>query len=230
MAGRHPRTGAARRGRHPIYLKLQFENTAAYSHGSPLPHIVVVSTFLFVFPGGAGATLSLALLLLRSKSARLKKIAYAAIGPSLINTNEPLILGVPLVFNAYLAIPFLVAPGVLATTTYLAMKTGFVRAPAFYVPSSIPTVISVVLATFDWRALALAYEHRAGNRDLRAVRAVVGTGRVRQRRRTPARSRGSRRTGMIDTILAGVDVEPRVRAAAERAAVFSNAATWRACA
>ncbi len=140
----------------PIYLKLQFVNTAAYSHGDPLPHIVVVSTFLFVFPGGAGATLPLALLLLRSKSTRLKKIAYAAIGPSLINTNEPLILGVPLVFNAYLAIPFVVAPGVLATTTYVAMKTGLVNAPAFYVPSPIPTLISVVLATFDWRALVLA--------------------------------------------------------------------------
>jgi len=141
----------------PIYLKLQFENTAASAaHVSPLPHIVVVSTFLFVFPGGAGATLSLAILLLRSKSARLKKVAYAALGPSIINTNEPLILGVPLVFNAYLAIPFLVAPGVLATTTYLAMRTGLVNAPAFYVPSSIPTPISVVLATFDWRALVLA--------------------------------------------------------------------------
>jgi PTS system cellobiose-specific IIC component len=140
----------------PIYLKLQFANTAAYSHAAPLPHIVVVSTFLFVFPGGAGATLSLALLLLRSKSARLKKIAYASLGTSIINTNEPLILGVPLVFNAYLAIPFLVAPGVLATTTYLAMRFGLVHAPAFYVPSSIPTLISVVLATFDWRALVLA--------------------------------------------------------------------------
>ncbi len=140
----------------PIYLKLQFANTAAYSHGTPLPHIVVVSTFLFVFPGGAGATLALALLLLRSKSPRLKKIAYASIGPSIINTNEPLILGVPLVFNPYLAIPFLLAPGVLATTTYFAMKVGFVHAPAFYVPSSIPTLISVVLATFDWRALVLA--------------------------------------------------------------------------
>jgi PTS system cellobiose-specific IIC component len=140
----------------PIYLKLQFANTAAYSHGEPLPHLVVVSTFLFVFPGGAGATLPLALLLLRSKSLRLRKIAYAALGPSLINTNEPLILGVPLVFNPYLAIPFVVAPGVLATTTYLALRVGLVHPPAFYVPSSIPTLISVVLATFDWRALVLA--------------------------------------------------------------------------
>ncbi len=140
----------------PIYLKLQFANTAEYSHGAPLTHIVVVSTFLFVFPGGAGATLSLALLLLRSKSTRLKKIAYAAIGPSLINTNEPLILGVPLVFNAYLAIPFLLAPSVLATTTYFAMRVGLVNPPAFYVPSSVPTIISVFLATFDWRSLVLA--------------------------------------------------------------------------
>jgi PTS system cellobiose-specific IIC component len=96
------------------------------------------------------------LLLLRSKSPRLKKIAFAAIGPSIVNTNEPLILGVPLVFNAYLAIPFVVAPGVLATLTYLAMKVGLVHAPAFYVPSPIPTLISVVLATLDWRALILA--------------------------------------------------------------------------
>ncbi|GAC1421096.1 MAG: PTS sugar transporter subunit IIC [Candidatus Velthaea sp.] len=139
----------------PIYLKLQFANTAAYSHGDVLPHIVVVSTFLFVFPGGAGATLPLALLLLRSKSSRLKKIAYASIGPSLINTNEPLLLGVPLIFNPYLAIPFLVAPAVLVTTTYLAMKFGLVHYPAFYVPSSIPSVISVVLATLDWRAVIL---------------------------------------------------------------------------
>jgi len=140
----------------PIYLKLQFDNTAAALAHHPLPHLVVVSTFLFVFPGGAGATLPLALLLLRSKSGRLKKIAYAAIGPSLINTNEPLILGLPLVFNPYLAIPFLLAPLVLVNTTYFAMKFGAVAWPAYYIPSSVPTVISVFLATVDWRAVVLA--------------------------------------------------------------------------
>jgi len=139
----------------PNYLKLQFDNTAAALAHHPLPHLVVVSTFLFVFPGGAGATLPLALLLLRSKSGRLKKIAYAAIAPSLINTNEPLILGLPLVFNPYLAIPFLAAPATLVTTTYVAMKIGAVAWPAYYVPSSVPTVISVVLATVDWRAVVL---------------------------------------------------------------------------
>jgi len=140
----------------PVYLKLQFANTAAALQHHPLPHLVVVSTFLFVFPGGAGATLPLALLLLRSKSARLKKIAFAAIAPSIINTNEPLLLGVPLVFNPYLAIPFLAVPMVLVTTTYFSMKFGLVAPPAYYIPSSIPTVISVFLATVDWRAIVLA--------------------------------------------------------------------------
>ncbi len=140
----------------PIYLKLQFENTAAALAHHPLPHIVVVSTFLFVFPGGAGATLPLAVLLLRSKSGRLKKIAYAALGPSLINTNEPLLLGLPLVFNPYLAIPFVLAPLILVNTTYFAMKFGAVAYPAYYIPSSVPTVISVFLATVDWRAIVLA--------------------------------------------------------------------------
>jgi PTS system cellobiose-specific IIC component len=36
------------------------------------------------------------------------------------------------------------------------MRIGLVHAPAFYVPSSIPTLISVVLATFDWRSVILA--------------------------------------------------------------------------
>jgi len=139
----------------PIYLNLQLLNTAEALHHQPLEHIVVVSTFLFVFPGGAGATLPLTILLLRSKSSRLRKVALAGIVPSLFNTNEPILLGIPLVFNPYLAIPFLLAPAVLVTTTYIAMATNLVSKPAYYIPSSVPTVISVFLATLDWRAVVL---------------------------------------------------------------------------
>jgi len=139
----------------PIYLNLQLLNTAEALHHQPLEHIVVVSTFLFVFPGGAGATLPLTILLLRSKSSRLRKVALAGIAPSLINTNEPILLGIPLVFNPYLAIPFLLAPAALVTTTYLAMATNLVSKPAYYIPSSVPSVVSVFLATLDWRAVVL---------------------------------------------------------------------------
>ena len=139
----------------PVYLTLQLQNTAAFSNHDPLPHVVVVSTFLFVFPGGAGATLPLVLLLLFSRAARLRKVARLTVVPAIFNLNEPLLFGLPVVFNPFLCIPFVIAPAVLATITYIAMRVGFVRPPIFYVPSSLPTFASTYLATFDWRAVVL---------------------------------------------------------------------------
>ena len=139
----------------PLYLALQAQNTQAFIAHQPLPHIVVVSLFLFVFPGGAGGTLPLAVLLLRSRIQRLRQTGRVAIVPAFFNINEPLIFGAPIVFNPYLAIPFIVVPMVLATTTYVAVALQWVARPAMYVPSSIPTLISTYLATYDLRAIVL---------------------------------------------------------------------------
>jgi cellobiose PTS system EIIC component len=139
----------------PVYLHLQLQNTDAFAHHLPLPHLVVVSTFLFVFPGGAGATLPLVLLLLRSRVPRLRTFAYATILPSLLNVNEPVIFGLPLAYNPVLAVPFVLVPVVLACTTYAAMALGWVARPAFYVPSTVPAFANTFVATLDWRACAL---------------------------------------------------------------------------
>lgn len=139
----------------PVYFTLQMQNTDAFSAHRALPHIVVVSLFLFVFPGGAGATLPLAALLALSKAGRLRKIGRLTLGPALFNINEPLVFGLPLVLNPFLAVPFNVAPVVLATLTYFAMAHDWVARPALYFPSSIPTFVSTYLATFDVRAIAL---------------------------------------------------------------------------
>jgi PTS system cellobiose-specific IIC component len=139
----------------PVYLTLQLQNTDAFSRHAPLPHIVVVSLFLFVFPGGAGATLPLAALLALSKVDRLRKVGRLTILPAIFNINEPLMFGLPVVLNPFLAIPFTIVPAVLATITYLAMAHGLVARPALYLPSSIPTFASTYLSTFDVRAIAL---------------------------------------------------------------------------
>ena len=139
----------------PVYLNLQAANAAAALHHEPIPHIVVVSTFLFVFPGGAGATLPLVLLLLRSPVPRLRKFAYATILPSLVNVNEPVIFGLPLAYNPVLAVPFVVAPVVLACTTYGIIALGWVARPIIYVPSMVPSLLNAFLATLDWRACVL---------------------------------------------------------------------------
>jgi cellobiose-specific phosphotransferase system component IIC len=140
----------------PVYLTLQMQNTNAFQTHAVLPHIVVVSLFLFVFPGGAGGTLPLAVLLACSRVRKLHAIGRVTIVPALFNINEPLIFGAPIVFNPYLIPPFLIVPLLLATTTYFSMQWGWVGRPAFYVPSSIPTVVSTYIATLDPRAVILA--------------------------------------------------------------------------
>ncbi len=139
----------------PVYLTLQVQNSSAFAAHQPLPHIVVVSLFLFVFPGGAGATLPLACMLAFSRVPRLRRLGRLVVIPALLNTNEPLLFGLPIVFDPLLAIPFVLAPVVLATTTYFSVAWGWVARPAFYIPSSLPTFLSTYLATLDPRAVVL---------------------------------------------------------------------------
>ncbi|HYL28115.1 MAG TPA: PTS transporter subunit EIIC [Candidatus Nitrosotalea sp.] len=139
----------------PVYLTMQMQNTHAFTLHAPLPYIVVVSLFLFVFPGGAGATLPLAGLLAISHVPRLRRVGRATLLPALFNLNEPLIFAAPVVFNPHLVLPFVGAPLVLATITYAAVALGLVSRAAFYIPSSVPTVVSTYLATQDLRAIAL---------------------------------------------------------------------------
>jgi PTS system cellobiose-specific IIC component len=140
----------------PVYLTMQMQNTHAYATHAPLPYIVVVSLFLFVFPGGAGATLPLAALLSVSRVPRLRRVGRVTLLPALFNINDPLIFGAPVVFNPYLVVPFVLAPLVLASLTYGAIAAGFVSRAAFYVPSVVPTFVSTYLATQDVRAIVLA--------------------------------------------------------------------------
>jgi PTS system cellobiose-specific IIC component len=140
----------------PVYLTMQMQNTHAFTLHAPLPYIVVVSLFLFVFPGGAGATLPLAALLAISHVPRLRRVGRATIVPALFNLNEPLLFAAPVVFNPYLVLPFVGAPLVLATVTYAAVAAGLVSRAAFYIPSSVPTLVSTYFATGqDLRAIAL---------------------------------------------------------------------------
>src|ERR1700677_4341748 len=139
----------------PVYLNFQVQNTAAFHNHQDLPHLVAVSTFMFVFPGGCGATLPMVLLMLRSRVPRLRKFAYATLVPSLINTNEPVMFGLPMVYNPVLGIPYLLASLALLCTTYAALWLHLGRAPIYYLLSPLPFFLSVFLATLDWRSIEL---------------------------------------------------------------------------
>jgi PTS system cellobiose-specific IIC component len=139
----------------PVFLKALDENGQAILHHQAPPHVVTMMLATFYFPGGSGATLPLSLLMLRSRAARLRKLALASLLPSIANVNELLIFGVPLVMNPTLTIPFLCVPLILATTSYLAMWLGLVSKTVYLVPPFLPTFVSGFLSTGDWRALVL---------------------------------------------------------------------------
>jgi cellobiose PTS system EIIC component len=142
----------------PVYLKAIDENSQAIVHHQVPPHVVTMMLSVFYYPGGSGATLALALLTLRSRVVRLRKLSYASILPAIWNINEPLIFGVPLVMNPSLTIPFLLAPLVLATVSYVAIRFSIIAPTVVLLPPVFPSFVSAWLTTQnDWRAVVLVF-------------------------------------------------------------------------
>lgn len=139
----------------PLYLALQAQNSEAFVRHAPLPHIVVSSFFLLVSPGGAGATLPVAFLLLFSRTARLRVLGRASIAPALVNINEPLLFGLPIVANPFLIVPFICVPLLTASIAYFATAQNLVARAYTYIPGALPSPLSAYLATLDWRAVVL---------------------------------------------------------------------------
>ena len=74
-----------------------------------------------------------------------------ALAPGIFNVNEPAIFGMPIVLNATILIPWVVAPLVVTTFNYLVMAAGLVPAPTgVSVPWTVPVIASGVLATNSW--------------------------------------------------------------------------------
>ena len=65
----------------------------------------------FVFIGGSGATMSLVIaILVFSRNESLRVLALASLPVSLLNVNEILLFGLPLILNPRLLVPFVLAP------------------------------------------------------------------------------------------------------------------------
>ena len=80
----------------PIALANMAENAAG-------GHYAVAGEFsnMFVIAGGSGATLGLCLYIaFAAKSEQLKAIGRASVVPALFNINEPLIFGLPIIYNS----------------------------------------------------------------------------------------------------------------------------------
>lgn len=143
----------------PIWNTLMLENLEAYKAGNPLPHIIT-KPFMEVFTvgmGGSGMTLAVVITLaFFMKSKQSKEIGRLALGPGIFNVNEPVLFGMPIVLNATILIPWIVAPLIVTLFNYFVMAAGIVPAPTgVAVPWTVPIVLNGILATNSWLGGAL---------------------------------------------------------------------------
>lgn len=99
---------------------------------------------VFVKAGGCGATMGLIIAsLISARSKQIKSITRIAILPGICNINEPLIFGIPIMFNPYLLAPFILAPLSNLFITWFAISSGFMSPlGAIQAPWTTPTILS----------------------------------------------------------------------------------------
>ncbi|EEZ7652275.1 PTS sugar transporter subunit IIC, partial [Escherichia coli] len=135
------------------------ENTAAFKAGLEIPHIVT-KPFIdaFGFMGGGGQTIGLLIALwIAAKKSEHRAITRLATPGMLFNINEPIIFGLPIMFNPVLIVPFLFTPIISIVIAYAATAMDLINHTYVLVPWTTPPVISAFLATGgDWRAAVLS--------------------------------------------------------------------------
>lgn len=134
------------------------DNTLAFANGMEPPHILTSSfQTSFAQMGGTGATISLVIaILIFTKFRPYREIAKLGLAPSIFEINEPIIFGLPIVFNIPMMIPFVFLPVIQTLIAYFATSVGLVSKTVVLVPWITPPIISGWLSTAgDWRAPVL---------------------------------------------------------------------------
>ncbi|CAB3666920.1 hypothetical protein LMG3458_00889 [Achromobacter deleyi] len=102
----------------------------------------------FAFIGGAGATLSLvAAILLFSRSESLRLLALASIPVSLLNVNEILLFGLPLILNPRLLIPFVLTPVCNVIIALAVVQLGWLDPATVTLPLTSPVLLNAYLGS-----------------------------------------------------------------------------------
>lgn len=126
-------------------------NAEQMSNGETMTHLMNLQMFRISVLGGAGETLGLILLMMRSKVSEYRTIGKLSLIPGICSINEPVIFGLPIVFNPILAIPFLITPIISLLLTYFAQSVGLIGVGFIVDPSFTPFFAQAYLSSMDWR-------------------------------------------------------------------------------
>lgn len=135
-----------------LYRPLLYINMAAFNaglRGKDIPYVFNSMMFqMFGEVGGSGCTLGLVIyILIFSQRHDNRLIANISLFPSLVNINETVIFGMPIVLNPLLSIPFILAPLISLTAGYFLISTGFCPRVIMEVPWVMPPILLGFLVT-----------------------------------------------------------------------------------
>lgn len=126
-------------------------NAEQMANGETMTHLMNLQMFRISVLGGAGGTLGLVILMMRSKVSEYRTIGKLSLIPGICSINEPVIFGLPIVFNPILAIPFLITPIVSLLLTYFVQSIGLIGVGLIVDPSFTPFFAQAYLSSMDWR-------------------------------------------------------------------------------
>ena len=137
----------------PFLISNAVANATAIAKGAAAPHIATFNSYLGGAGGGTGSHVPLAVFGLRSKSKTLRAVAKAGIVPTLLQINEPILFGFPVVLNPVYFIPMCVLAPLIRSLVFLVISLGWVARPSVMFFAFVPSPLLWYLSTFDWRIL-----------------------------------------------------------------------------
>lgn len=144
----------------PLLLVNMNENMAAANAGEAAPNIIN-SAFVTVFTqmGGTGGTFALIIaVILFVKYKPYKDVINLSLAPGMFEINEPIIFGLPIVFNIPMMIPFVLSPVIGALIGYSATAVGFIQPLTVMIPWTTPPLLSGYLASSgDFRVVLVQF-------------------------------------------------------------------------
>lgn len=146
----------------PFLIMLSDQNRLAAQAGNALPNIITNEFNTFI--GGVGLYICIACLIV-CKNKQTKPLCKMALVPAIFGIHEPLVFGLPIMYNVYFAIPYVVLPIIGTILTYIVQTLRWVaKLNGTGVPWTAPAGIYGFLATgghisgFVWQViLAVIY-------------------------------------------------------------------------
>ncbi|WP_203634067.1 PTS sugar transporter subunit IIC [Lacticaseibacillus suibinensis] len=127
--------------------------------GTPVKYLTNLVVFDFVNNDGTGSTLSLLIaIFIFGRAKRYRSLAKLAIIPNIFGINEPVVFGLPIMFNALMIIPFVFSTLVSAGIAWIAVKVGFIATYHASVAMSMPWTLPKFITSFfiyGWQGVVL---------------------------------------------------------------------------